>query len=169
MHAPLRLVLTQPSNAIGFMSGLDHIHGMLSLQIMYCGPQITNWSILCLFHTSYDTDHIDITGKRLLVCSDIRCAADNCGFVISASFVGSRRYRLSICDYCGCLAWRYQAPMSPSCWWYYAGATRAWNVNSNGLRRRRLRVQWVATIIQLQRLGRMEGLFLTGGSRHRLY
>lgn len=57
--------------------------------------------------------------------------------------------------------------MPSSGWWHYASATRAWGINSNGLCRRRFRVQWVAAIIQLQRLGGVESLFLTGYSEHR--
>jgi hypothetical protein len=52
--------------------------------------------------------------------------------------------------------------MSPSRWWHYAGAIPTWRVYDNGLCRRRFRIQWVAANIQLQRLGGVEGAFLTG-------
>ena len=71
------------------MSGLDHILGMLILQTTYRNPQITNLFV-CLIHTAHGTDQIGTVGKRLLVRSGIRCATDDCGIVISASFVGSR-------------------------------------------------------------------------------
>ena len=54
-------------------------------------------------------------------------------------------------------------------WWHYAGAARTWTVDCDGLCRRRFRVQWDPVIIQLQRLGGVEGLFLTGCFEYRIY
>lgn len=51
MPVLLRLVLTQPSNATRFMSGLDHILGMLLLQTTYHVPRIMNLFV-CVLHTS---------------------------------------------------------------------------------------------------------------------